>query len=97
MKRTNTQSVSELISEFLANNPKLRQKLLENRIVQAWSQVLGPSIMDYTQDIYVKNRILYVSLQSSVWRNELFMRRKKLVENLNERAGAEVITDIVFR
>lgn len=97
MKRTNTQSISELISEFLANNPKLRQKLLENRIVQAWSQVLGPSIMDYTQDIYVKNRILYVSLQSSVWRNELFMRRKKLVENLNERAGAEVITDIVFR
>jgi len=40
---------------------------------------------------------LYVHLNSSVVRNELLMLREALKEQLNKKAGSEVIKDIVLR
>jgi hypothetical protein len=38
-----------------------------------------------------------VHLTSPILRQELMMTRETLVRRLNEKAGAQVITDIVFR
>jgi hypothetical protein len=46
---------------------------------------------------YIKEMILYVHLNSSVVRNELLMLRETLREKLNQKAGSEVIKDIVLR
>lgn len=97
MKRRNTQSIGEAIREFLEENQAMRGKLYENRIEQAWTEVLGEMGTRYTRNIYVKNRILYVSLSSSVLRSELSMARVQLIKSLNEKAGAKVIDDIVIR
>jgi hypothetical protein len=51
----------------------------------------------FTQQIYIKNQSLYVHLTSPILRQELMMTRETLVRRLNEKAGAQVITDIVFR
>ena len=45
----------------------------------------------------IKNQILYVHLTSSVLRQELMMGRDILVRNLNEKVGAQVIVNIIFR
>ncbi|OAV73000.1 Zn-ribbon-containing protein [Bacteroidales bacterium Barb6] len=97
MKRTDIQTIGQAIQEFLKEHKTLNDKLLETRITHAWQEVLGPMIMRYTQNVYVQNKVLYVSLSSSVLRNELSLSRERLVQSLNERAGAEVIRDIVFR
>jgi hypothetical protein len=97
MKRTNTLHISTVLHDFYKENPQLQQKILESRIHRAWSEILGPMVMQSTQNLYIKNRVLYVFLSSSVLRNELFLSRKRLLSNLNDYAGAEVIRDIVFR
>lgn len=51
----------------------------------------------YTENLYIRNQVLYVHFTSSVLRQELMMERKILVQKLNERVGSLVITDIVFR
>ena len=95
MKRTNTVSLSQVIAEIL-NEYKIDGKLREVRIIAAWPEVLGP-LAKPTDKLYIKNKVLFVNLSSSVIRNELSMMRSKLVKRLNEKAGEEVITDIVFR
>ncbi|MCX6333768.1 MAG: DciA family protein [Bacteroidia bacterium] len=45
----------------------------------------------------MKDKVLYVHLSSSVVRNELLMLRQALKEKLNEKAGIEVIKDIVLK
>lgn len=97
MKRKNAQTLGEVIRDFLEENKALRAKIYESRIERAWTEVLGDMVMRYTRNIYVKNRILYVSLSSSVLRSELSLSRERLVKSLNEQAGAEVIDDIVIR
>ena len=97
MKRTNAVHIGEMLQDFYKENPKIRQKVLEVRILQAWEEMLGPTIMRSTQHIFIKNHILHVSLNSSVLRNELILSRKRLLQKLNEQAGGEVIRDIVIR
>jgi predicted nucleic acid-binding Zn ribbon protein len=97
MNRRNAQSLSDVITEFLAENDELRERLYISRIQRAWGEVLGATIMQYTKNVYVKNKTLYVSLSSSVLRNELVLNRAKLVKSLNDHVGASVITDIVIR
>ena len=75
----------------------LESPLNEYRLVQAWKDVVGPVITRYTSNLYIKNQILYVHLTSSVLRQELMMGRDLLVRNLNEKVGAQVIVNIIFR
>ena len=95
MKRTNTLSIAQVINEVLGEY-KINDKLKESRIIAAWPEVLGP-LAKPTDELYIKNKVLFAHLSSSVICNELSMMRSTLVRCLNEMAGEEVITDIVFR
>ena len=59
--------------------------------------MVGPVITRYTTNLFIKNQILYVSLSSSVIRQELMMGREMLIRNLNAQVGSQVIVNIVFR
>ncbi|MDR0750918.1 MAG: DUF721 domain-containing protein [Tannerellaceae bacterium] len=97
MRRKNAQTIGEVLNDFFKENAELRKRILEIRVKRAWGEVLGPMIQQYTRSIYIKNNILYVSLTSSVLRNELTLSRDKLVKSLNDYAGSTVIHTIIIR
>ena len=92
MKRKDGQLVRAYLRQESLESP-----LNERRLVNAWPEVVGPSIAAYTDGLFVRNQTLYVHLTSAVLRQELMMGRTLLVRNLNKHVGAQVITDIVFR
>ncbi len=96
MKRNNALPIGELIRHYLRQE-SLETPLNEVRLIKAWPEVVGPTINSYTGNLTIKNQVLYVHLTSSVLRQELMMGREILVRNLNQRVGAQVITNIVFR
>jgi len=95
MRRTNTVSIEQVIAGLFGKY-KIDGKIGEARIIAAWPEVLGP-LAKPTDELYIKNKVLFVNLSSSVIRNELSMMRSTLLRRLNEKAEEEVITDIVFR
>lgn len=97
MKRTNAQSIGELLKQFYEEHPQIRQKLLETGIQRAWHEMLGHTVSHATRTLYIKDRTLYVSVNSSVLRNELFLHRESILRRLNERVGEEVICRIIIR
>ncbi|MDR1645776.1 MAG: DUF721 domain-containing protein [Tannerellaceae bacterium] len=97
MKRKNSQTIRDVLKGFFEENAELYEKMLEIRVQRGWGEILGPLILQYTRNIYIKNHVLYVSLTSSVLRSELILSREKLIRSLNEYAGSEVIHDIVIR
>lgn len=96
MKRNNAEPIGKLIQQFLRQE-SLESPLNEQRLLDAWPQVLGPTIASYTRELYIRNQILYVYLTSAALRQELMMGRELLVRNLNRKVGATVITNIIFR
>jgi predicted nucleic acid-binding Zn ribbon protein len=96
MRKKNTELLRDVIHQVLKEQ-HLDKPLNEKRLIDAWPLILGASIMKYTSEIYIKNRVLYVNLSSSVLRHDLFMSREEIKNSLNKQVGAEVIVDIIFR
>ena len=95
MRRNNAEHIGDIIRFFLRQQG-LESPLNEYRLVQAWSDVVGPTMARYTSNLYIKNQTLHVHLTSAVLRQELMMARELLVKNLNRQVGAQVIVDIHF-
>ncbi|MFK5856174.1 MAG: DUF721 domain-containing protein [Bacteroidota bacterium] len=66
------------------------------RITNSWEKVVGSIFAKHTTNIYVKNKKLFVFLDSSVLRNELYMEKTEIVKKLNSEIGKKVINEIVF-
>lgn len=96
MKRSNTQSMGEAIRAFL-KEANLEKPLKERQLVSSWESLLGKSIARATREIYIRDGKLYVSLTSSVIRNELYMLQDEIIRKLNEAAGEELITGMVLK
>jgi len=97
MRKRNTESIGEALKHYFEENPFFRQKLAESRVVTGWGKILGSVVASYTGDIYLRQNILYVHLTSSVLRAELISCKDKLISNMNNYAGMNVVKDIVFR
>ncbi len=96
MKRNDAEQIGLLVKRYLRQE-SLESPLNERRLINAWPQVLGPTIASYTRDLFIRNQVLYVHLTSAALRQELMMSRDLLVRNLNRHVGAQVITNIIFR
>ncbi len=96
MRRSKTISLAEALQDYI-NEMKLGDKLSEAGLLNSWEEMVGRAISSRTKKIFIKDQILYVKLSSSVVRNELLMLRNALRDRLNEKAGREVIKDIVLK
>ncbi|NDV64994.1 DUF721 domain-containing protein [Bacteroides sp. 224] len=96
MKRNNAEKIGMLINQYLRQE-SLEGPLNERRLLNSWGEVLGPTIASYTQELYIRNQTLYVHLTSASLRQELMMGRELLIQSLNQKVGASVITNIIFR
>lgn len=88
--------IGSLINQFLRQQG-LEAPLQEYRLLAAWGEVAGLEVERVTRKLFVRNQTLVVELSSPVIRSEMMMRRRDLVRMLNDKAGTQVITDIMFR
>lgn len=97
MKRTNTQPIGEILRDFFEDHTELYEKIMEVRIERAWKKLLGPMAAHYTRYLYVRDRILYVSMTSAVLRSELLLSKDKLLSNINQEIQNAFLFDLVIR
>ena len=69
----------------------------EVNVQHAWQNIMGPAIGNYTTSILFKNDTLYIQLSSSVLREELSYGVEKIIKNLNEELGGELIKKLILR
>lgn len=96
MKRKNDYSIKEVLDAFVKAY-RMEDKLNEAELINSWDKVVGPIFSKHTQHLNIKNKILYVKLDSAALRHELMMARGMLVKTLNRETGKKIIEDIVLR
>jgi len=87
--------LGDLLGDFL-NQPGLRSKIREQKILNAWERVVGKAIAEVTQPARVRNRILQVRVIHSVWMQELQFHKPLIMQKLNEFLGDSVLQDVRF-
>ena len=96
MRRSNVQNIGEVVKELL-KEMRIDHKIKEVGIINSWGEILGNNVSRATTKLFIKNRVLFVSLSSPVVRNELLMLKSKIIKALNDKAGERVIDDIVLK
>lgn len=75
---------------------RLRQKFDVSSIVSAWSEILGPYIARRTQQIYVRDKKLFVKVESAVVKHELSIMRRQIIGRVNEHVGQVIVEELVI-
>ncbi len=96
MRKSNTQPIGEVISDYLREF-RLEKKVSESRIINSWPSIVGPAIARQTEKLYIRKGVFYVHITSPVLRNELSYMKTRIMEVLNEQAGEIIITKVVLR
>lgn len=96
-KRNNINlTISDALKEFVDTN-KLQKGLDKVNVRDAWQQMMGNGVNNYTTAIQLERDTLYIQLSSSVLREELSYGKEKIIAMLNESLGKEIIKTLVLR
>ena len=96
-KRNNEHlKLSDALKEFVNEN-NLQSGLDKVNVKDAWKNLMGNGVNNYTTDVILQGNVLYVQLTSSVLREELSYGKTKIINMLNEAIGKEVIKKLVLR
>jgi predicted nucleic acid-binding Zn ribbon protein len=95
MKFSTDRPIGEVIREMIETY-RLEGKLNEVRLLHSWEKVVGEMIARHTLDLYIKNRKLFVKVDSPALKNELSYSRTEVLEKLNQEAGGKVIEEVIF-
>jgi predicted nucleic acid-binding Zn ribbon protein len=96
MRRTEIQSIGSVIKEYLKEN-NFDRKLAEVDIVGSWETIVGRSIARATSSVSIKEGKLHLHMKSSIVRHELLMMRSDLMRVINEKAGFEIVKEIILK
>jgi predicted nucleic acid-binding Zn ribbon protein len=96
VERSNTQNIGDVIRAYLKESG-LDKPLKERELVQSWESLLGRSVARATRKIFLKKGKLFVYLNSSVVRNELYMLQEEIRKKLNDAAGEEMVREIILK
>ncbi|MFM7683351.1 MAG: DUF721 domain-containing protein [Bacteroidota bacterium] len=89
------QPLKEIIDKFLKAYA-WDGKMKEMDLVAAWPELMGITVANRTKEIRIQNKKLYLTIDSSVMREELLLGKQIIIDRLNEYAGQEIVTDIWF-
>ena len=74
----------------------LEEKIRELHISDTWEKMMGKTIHIRTESIKLKNRKLYIKVNSSVLKEELHYARGKVLEIINKEFEKPVADEVVI-
>src|SRR5690554_6435745 len=96
-KRLNEENtISDVLKEFVTTY-KLHDGIVKVDVKTAWFKLMGNGLVNYTEEVVLKNNTRYVKVTSAVLRDELAYGKEKIINMINEEIGEEVVKALVLR
>ncbi|CAM3527873.1 DUF721 domain-containing protein [Flavobacterium saliperosum] len=96
-KRFNEESpIGDVLRQFIQEN-KLQAGMDKIDVRDAWKNLMGNGVNNYTTEILLKGSTLYVALSSAVLREELSYGKDKIIKMINEELRKEIVNELILR
>ena len=77
---------------------QLDRRRAETEVVRVWNQTIDPTIAGHAQPTGIRRGTLFVSVDSSVWLDEIVRyRRHEILQRMQHAMGREMVKKISFR
>lgn len=94
-RKKETESVKEAIESML-DSYKLKNKFDQTKLIGSWEKLMGKPIAKRTEKLYIKDRVLFVKINSAPLRHELTMKKEKVLTILHDAFDKDLIIDVLF-
>lgn len=95
MRFKDEQSLRKGIEHFI-KEMSLEEGLNNERAEIAWQEVMGAFVQKYTESVRLKNKTLFVKLNSSALKQDLSYKKDEITKALNKHLDKELISTLVF-
>lgn len=87
-------SLAEILAK-IPEKPGWERYQQYRQLLECWQAVVSPETAKKTRPLYIKRQVLFVATSSSVWAQELSLKRYALLKQLNNRLALS-LKDIRF-
>lgn len=94
-RKSGTSSVKDAI-EAMLDSYKLRGKFDQTKLINSWESMMGKPISRRTEKIFIKEKMLFVKLNSAPLRQELTIAKSKVLEIIHKHFDKNLVEDIKF-
>ncbi|MFN8323232.1 MAG: DUF721 domain-containing protein [Chitinophagales bacterium] len=94
MRNKNSITIKQAL-DMMVSDLKIKPKLDESRVKEAWLAVMGKTVAKYTTKISLHQGKLYVQVNSAALKNELTYSRDKIKEVFNKELQDDVIKEVI--
>ena len=94
-RKSGTSSLKEAIDAML-DTYKLRGKFDENKLFNSWETMMGKPISRRTEKLFIKEKVLFVKLNSAPLRHELTISKTKVLEIIHKNFDESLVVDVKF-
>lgn len=92
----NTSSLKDLVDAMLKAYG-IDKKMDRVDVFNTWHSVMGKSVSKRTENIFYRDKKLFVKISSSTLRDELSRMKEVIVEKLNEALGKQMVDELILR
>lgn len=94
-RKSGTSSLKEAIDAML-DSYKLRGKFDETKLISSWETMMGKPISRRTEKLFIKEKVLFVKLNSAPLRHELTISKTKVLEIIHRNFNKSLVKDVKF-
>lgn len=82
---------------------KMQEKLLsfegyQRALVEKyWHEIVGEAARKHSRPQRIRDNVLYVSVDSSVWNQALFMEKRTVINKINQHFPRSIVQDVKFQ
>ena len=91
--------LGEIFQKAHQRYPAFGKRLREAEAFSLWREAVGPLIAKHSRAVSVRNEVLWVEVEHSIWRSELHYRKNQILGVLNQKSPEgdhPIIKDIFF-
>jgi len=95
MRKANDKSLKEAIEQMLQVY-KIKRRYDETSVIAHWPELVGKSVANRTKELFIRDKKLFLRIESSVIKNELMLMRTQIIDKINEEAKSVLVEEIIF-
>ena len=88
--------MGDAIKQFL-NQSRIKGDIQAMQIKDLWEKIMGKTIANYTDNLKVINRTLFISTKVAPLKQELIYQKEKIKLRVNEALGEKVIDEVIIQ
>jgi hypothetical protein len=91
-----TFKLGDALKQFVQGS-KLKNGIQSAQIEAVWLEIMGITIAKYTDKIYIFNQKLFIETSVGPLKNELGFQKLQIIERVNEKMGAQTISEVIIK